>query len=196
MKPRNSFLPPPSAPMTALMLSHSGAAKQPERIDAAWYHRSRRFASLPLGRVAYVEHGHGPAALFVHGYPLNSFQWRGALERLHKHRRCIAPDVIGLGFTQTAEGQIISPETQTAMPPALLDSLRMDAVDVVGSDSGGMMSQLFLAKYPQRVRTLLLTNCEVNGNNPPPQFLKKTFEADGHPLANMTAIDQVGSVRQ
>jgi haloalkane dehalogenase len=169
---RREFLQVSSEVMAAAALSSYGYAKRPETIDAAWYQRSRRFAELPMSRVAYVEHGKGPtAALFVHGYPLNGFQWRGALERLHQHRRCIAPDVMGLGYTVTPEKQVISPETQAEMLAALLDSLHIDAVDVVGNDSGGMVSQMFLAKYPERVRTLLLTNCDVDENNPPPQFL-------------------------
>jgi len=53
----------------------------------------------------------------------------------------------------------------------LLDKLRIDAVDLVGNDSGGLTAQLFLAKYPARVRSLLLTNCDVDENSPPPQFL-------------------------
>ena len=53
----------------------------------------------------------------------------------------------------------------------LLDKLRIDAVDLVANDSGGLTAQLFLAKYPPRVRTLLLTNCDVDENSPPPQFL-------------------------
>lgn len=157
--------------MATTALNPHEPANGQERIDAAWYHRSRKFADLPMSRVAYVEHGHGPAALFVHGYPLNGYQWRGALDRLHKHRRCIAPDVMGMGFTQTPEGQEISPPTQVEMLAVLLDLLHVDAVDLVGNDSGGLVSQLFLAKYPQRVRTLLLTNCDVDENNPPPQFL-------------------------
>src|SRR5260370_34558107 len=97
--------------MATVASGPNGFARQKERIDAAWYRSSRRFAEVPLSRVAYVEHGRGPAALFVHGYPLNGFQWRGALERLHAHRRCIAPDVMGMGFTQTPEGETISPVT-------------------------------------------------------------------------------------
>jgi pimeloyl-ACP methyl ester carboxylesterase len=118
-----------------------------------------------------VERGRGLAALFIHGYPLNSFQWRGALERLQPYRRCIAPDVMGLGYTQTPEGQTISPATQAEMLALLLDALHLDRVDLVANDSGGLVAQLFLAKYPQRVRTLLLTNCDVDENSPPPQFL-------------------------
>jgi haloalkane dehalogenase len=113
-----------------------------EAIDARAFHASRRFVDVPISRVAYVERGHGPAALFVHGYPLNGFQWRGALERLQAHRRCIAPDVMGMGHTQTPEGQKISPEIQATMLAMLLDSLHVDAVDLIASDSGGLVAQL------------------------------------------------------
>jgi len=150
--------------------AHGNSAKLPT-IDAEWYRQSRRFANLPMGRVAYVEHGHGPAALFVHGYPLNSYQWRGALERLHKHRRCIAPDVMSLGHTETLQDQAITPLTQAGMLAALLDSLHIDVVDLIGNDSGGLVSQVFLANYPRRVRSLLLTNCDVDENNPPAGFV-------------------------
>ncbi|HKE26545.1 MAG TPA: alpha/beta hydrolase [Bryobacteraceae bacterium] len=146
-------------------------AAKAERIDAAWYQRSRRFAALPMSRVAYVEHGRGPAALFLHGYPLNGFQWRGALERLHPYRRCIAPDVMGMGFTQTPEGTAITPAAQVEMLAALLRALDIGTVDLVANDSGGLVAQLFVAAYPARARSLLLTNCDVDEDNPPAQFL-------------------------
>jgi haloalkane dehalogenase len=159
-----------AATVSMLLADIPAYAENTKPIDATSFHASRKFANLPMSKVAYVERGRGLAALFVHGYPLNGFQWRGALERLQAHRRCIAPDVMGLGYTQTPEGQAISPDTQAEMLAALLDSLHIDAVDLVGNDSGGMVSQIFLAKYPHRVRTLLLTNCDVDKNNPPPQF--------------------------
>ncbi len=168
---RRNFLKTSSLLIAASALAPYGFAKKPEQIDAAWYRRSRRFVELPVSRVAYVEHGSGPAALFIHGYRLNGFQWRGALERLHMHRRCIAPDVMGMGFTETPEGQTINATTQAAMLAMFLDALHIDTVDLVANDSGGAVAQLFLAQYPQRVRTLLLTNCDVDENSPPPQLL-------------------------
>jgi len=157
-----AFLPTTSA---------SARATNAKAIDAKTFDASRKFATLPISNVAYVERGRGIAALFVHGYPLNGFQWRGALERLQAHRRCIAPDVMGLGHTETPEGQPISPATQAEMLAMLLDSLHIDSVDLVANDSGGLVSQVFVAKYPHRVRTLLLTNCDVDQNSPPPLFL-------------------------
>jgi pimeloyl-ACP methyl ester carboxylesterase len=122
-------------------------------------------------KVAYVEHGRGPVVLFLHGFPLNSYQWRGALERLHEHRRCIAPDFMSLGSTETPAGQEISPDTQVSMLASFLDALHIKSVDLVANDSGGMVAQVFVARHPHRVRTLLLTNCDVDTNNPPENFV-------------------------
>jgi len=140
-------------------------------LDAAAYHASRRFARTGFGNIAYVERGAGLAALFVHGLPLNGFQWRGALDRLSAHRRCIAPDLMGLGYSEIPESQSLAPEAQASMLAALLDSLAISAVDLVASDSGGAVAQLFVARYPDRVRTLLLTNCDVHDDSPPPALL-------------------------
>jgi pimeloyl-ACP methyl ester carboxylesterase len=54
------------------------------------------------------------------------------------------------------------------MLAALLDSLSITTVDLFGNDSGGAVAQLFTVRYPQRVRTLLLTNCDVEPDSPPP----------------------------
>jgi haloalkane dehalogenase len=136
-------------------------------MTATEFHSSRRFVLVSLNRVAYVECGSGPAAIFLHGYPLNGFQWRGVLRRLARYRRCIAFDFMGLGYTQTLETQDLSPAAQADMVASFLDALSINAADVVANDSGGAVAQLFVAKYPARVRTLLLTNCDVHENSPP-----------------------------
>jgi haloalkane dehalogenase len=140
-------------------------------LDAAHFHASRRYVKTAFGTIAYVERGRGDAALFLHGFPLNSFQWRGALERLSPYRRCIAPDFLAMGYTQVAEGQDVGPDAQVAMLVAFLDTLGIIDVDVIASDSGGAVAQLLLVRHPQRVRTLLLTNCDVETDSPPPALL-------------------------
>jgi haloalkane dehalogenase len=150
---------------------NESAVTRRERIDAASFHASRRYARTSFGRIAYVERGTGAAALFMHGLPLNGFQWRGALERLSSYRRCIAPDSMGLGYSEIPEGQSLAPESQAMMFNAFLDTLGIPTVDIVASDSGGAIAQLFVARYPERVRTLLLTNCDVHEDSPPPALL-------------------------
>jgi pimeloyl-ACP methyl ester carboxylesterase len=136
--------------------------------DAAAVRAARRFAQTRFGRIAYVERGTGDAALFLHGFPLNGFQWRGALDRLSSHRRCVVPDFLGLGFTDVAPDQAVTPAAQVEMLAALLDALAIRRVDVVANDSGGAVAQLFAIRHPDRVRTLLLTNCDTEPDSPPP----------------------------
>src|SRR5262249_58184243 len=108
-----------------------GAPARP--MDAATWSAARRFAETPFGKIAYVERGSGAAALFLHGFPLNGFQWRGAFDRLSAYRRCVAPDFMGLGYSQIPEGQSFAPDAQVAMLAALLDSLSLSAVDLLAN---------------------------------------------------------------
>ena len=145
-----------------------GAATEGAALDAAAFHAARKFVATPFGRIAMVERGSGDAALFLHGFPLNGFQWRGALERLSPYRRCIAADFLGLGYTEVAAGQDVAPAAQVGMLAALMEALSIDRADLVANDSGGAVAQLFLARHPQRVRSLLLTNCDTRIDCPPP----------------------------
>jgi haloalkane dehalogenase len=139
--------------------------------DAAAWNASRRSVSTHFGNIAYTDRGSGQAALFLHGFPLNSFQWRGAFDRLSPYRRCVAPDSLGLGYTQVAAGVSVTPSTQVQMLTILLDKLSIGNVDLVANDSGGAVAQLFLTRHPDRVRTVLFTNCDVESNCPPPAVI-------------------------
>ncbi len=140
------------------------------------FHSLRKFADTPNARVAYLERGSGPAALLLHAFPLCGFQWRDVINDLAPARRCIAPDLMGLGYSEVAQGADISFAAQAATIAGLLDQLGIDQVDLVGNDSGGGISQVFAATYPGRVRTLTLTNCEVNDLWPTP-MLEPLFDA-------------------
>lgn len=140
-------------------------------MTAGSFHASRQYADTRFGRIAYVARGSGKAALFLHGFPLNSFQWRGALDRLSPYRRCIAPDFLAMGYTEVARGQSVDPDAQVAMLVTLLDRLSISTVDLVANDSGGAVAQLLVVRHPERVRSLLLTNCDAENDSPPPALL-------------------------
>ena len=169
----------------AALAATDAVARAETEVDR--FRAARRYASLPFGRIAYVERGTGEAALFLHGAPLNSFQWRSAIDRLSPYRRCIAPDFMGLGYSEVPERQSVAPDAQAAMLAALLDALAVAKVDIVASDSGGAVAQLFLVRYPQRVRSLLLSNCDVETNSPPQGVMAAIEMARAGTLADDTA---------
>jgi pimeloyl-ACP methyl ester carboxylesterase len=129
----------------------------------------------PQGSIAYRERGSGPVALFVHGVFLNSYYWRHVIDRVCDLRRCVAIDLLAHGATEVAADQDVSFGAQAEMLGNFCDELGLDEVDLVGSDSGGGIAQIFAARYPRRLRTLTLTNCDVH-DNWPPEALKPLLE--------------------
>jgi pimeloyl-ACP methyl ester carboxylesterase len=114
-----------------------------------------------FGRIAYVEMGQGPVALFVHGALLNGYQWRHQLAGLSDIRRVIAVDSMAMGHTEMKPELPLGMKQQARMLAAFLDALGIEQVDIVGNDSGGGAAQIFAATNPERIRSMALTNCEV-----------------------------------
>jgi pimeloyl-ACP methyl ester carboxylesterase len=140
-------------------------------MDIATFHASRRYADVKSGRIAYFEKGDGPVALFVHGVPLNGYHWRNIIDRVQHRRRCIAIDLMALGYTEIAPTQDVSFRAQARMLAEVMDALEIEKVDLVGNDSGGAIAQIFAAQHPERLTSLVLTNCDVHDGWPPPQVL-------------------------
>jgi pimeloyl-ACP methyl ester carboxylesterase len=152
-------------------------------MDIAEFHASRRFADVKSGRIAYVEQGTGPVALFVHGVPLNGYHWRHVIEKVRHRRRCIAIDLMGLGYSEIAPAKDVSFAAQARMIAEVIDALHIDQIDLVGNDSGGAVAQIFAANCPERLRSLVLTNCDVHDGWPPPQVLPLMERARNGTLA-------------
>ena len=132
---------------------------------------TRAFVATPSASVAYQEWGTGRPALLIHGALINGTQYREVAEVVaSEDRRCLAPDLMGHGHTRMAEDQPLGMDAQAEMLRELLDALSIGEVDLVGSDSGGGVAQVFAVSHPDRVRSLALTNCDVYDNNPPEAF--------------------------
>src|SRR5271156_1099241 len=142
----------------------------PAPFTPATFRAARKFAPLASGRIAYVECGAGPAALFVHGFPLNGYPWRHAMAGLGPLRCCIAPRLMGLGYSEVGPDQDLSFAAQARMLIELLDHLGIAEVDLIGNDSATGIAQLLAVATPGRFRTLTLTNGDTHDNFPPEAF--------------------------
>jgi pimeloyl-ACP methyl ester carboxylesterase len=126
----------------------------------------RQHIQVDDARVAYLDDGQGPPLLLLHGCPFSSAIWRQVIPLLRPHFRCIAPDLLGLGDTETPPDADWSLPAQVRMVVGLLDALGLDAVDVVAHDHGAATAQLIAAGHPSRIRRLVLTNAEAYDNWP------------------------------
>jgi pimeloyl-ACP methyl ester carboxylesterase len=107
-------------------------------------------------QVFYREQGSGSVALFVHGFPFDSTMWIEQLDALSDVRRCIAPDLRGIGRSAPSIRPVLTMEDHAFDLVALTDALGVEQVDLIGLSMGGYIALAFAERYPERLRTLAL----------------------------------------
>lgn len=130
------------------------------------FSQRKRFMTVGNARVAYYEEGEGAPLLLIHGCPFSSFIWRKVIGELSTHYRCLAPDLLGLGDTETAPDVEWSLPAQAAMIVGFLDGLDIERAHMVGHDHGGAVAQLLAAEHPERIDRLVISNAEAYDNWP------------------------------
>lgn len=154
-------------------------------MDIPEFTARRQTLTAASGDIAYTESGAGPAAVFVHGLATSGALWRHVIEQVDGTTRCIAVDLPLHGGTPPREDPSV-----TAMAQLIVDlcqGLGLDRIDLVGNDTGGAIAQIFAARHPDKIRTLTLTNCECEGNFPPPDFAPFIEQARQGMLAPLMA---------
>ena len=127
---------------------------------------NKRVVEVGTARVAYYDEGEGSPVLLLHGCPFSSFVWRKVIPMLSPRFRCLAPDLLGLGDTETPPDADWSLPAQARTVLGFLDALSIDVADVVAHDHGGAVAQIIAADHPHRIGRLVLTNSEAYDNWP------------------------------
>jgi pimeloyl-ACP methyl ester carboxylesterase len=127
----------------------------------------RHTVATRSGDISYIDIGAGPVALFVHGIATNAYLWRHVISALATQRRCIALDLPLHGRSPVTAEQDLSLTALAAGLDDFCETLGLTGVDLVANDTGGAIAQIFAARYPERLTTLTLTNCDTAGNMPP-----------------------------
>ncbi|NWF70306.1 MAG: alpha/beta hydrolase [Chloroflexi bacterium] len=110
-------------------------------------------------RTPVIDAGSGPPVLFLHGVPDSGDLWRGVIERLKAHYRCIAPDLPGLGRSSAPRDFDYRLENRAQWVDDLLRTLEIgEPLHIVGHDHGGPFAAAWAVQHPQRARTLTLIN--------------------------------------
>jgi pimeloyl-ACP methyl ester carboxylesterase len=133
---------------------------------------------LPQGTIRYYEEGTGEPLLFVHGVVVDGSLWRNVVPRLSKDFRCIVPDwPMGSHAVPMSPDADMSPPGMAKLVVDFMDALELETVTLVGNDSGGALSQIVAATYPDRIARLVLTSCDMYDRFVPPLFKPLTWAA-------------------
>jgi N-acyl-D-aspartate/D-glutamate deacylase/pimeloyl-ACP methyl ester carboxylesterase len=120
----------------------------------AWFRAGRRHSvgghrlfvadSDPEGAAAK------PALLLLHGFPTASFDWAKVWPRLSARHRCVAPDLLGFGFSDKPHPHDYSIGEQADLVEGLVDALGLGPHHLLAHDYGDTVAQELLARDAAR----------------------------------------------
>ena len=126
-----------------------------EPISASDPHPRRHLPVLDA-EMAYVDTGSGPPVVFLHGNPTSSYLWRNVIPWVAAHRRCLAPDLVGMGQSGRSPAGSYRFADHARYLDAWMDAAGLgDAVALVMHDWGSALGFHWAHRHPGRVSALV-----------------------------------------
>lgn len=123
-------------------------------------HLSRRIVPLIGHRMSVVDEGSGPVLLLIHGNPTYSYTWRNVIPFLAQEHRCLAPDLMGMGYSDLILPSGVESyglDVQLEYLEMLLEILEIEGpLVVIGHDLGATLAIELARRLPDTVRGLAL----------------------------------------
>ena len=110
------------------------------------------------GTIHYVDEGHGPAVLMLHGNPTWSFYYRRLIAALRERQRVIVPDHMGCGLSDKPQDYPYRLANHIENLGRLVQHLGLTECDLVVHDWGGAIGLGYAVQRAIRVRRLVLLN--------------------------------------
>ena len=109
--------------------------------------------------MSWLERGSGRPVVFLHGNPTWGFLWRKVMLALDASAyRCLAPDLMGLGYSSRIGAEEHTLEAHAAWFGGWLDAMQLRDIIVVAQDWGGPIALRALADRPGLAAAIVLTN--------------------------------------
>lgn len=124
------------------------------------------------GATIYVRAGGtGPAVLLLHGFGDTGDMWAPVAKVLVKDHTVIVPDLRGMGYSSYPPSGYDKKKQGEDMA-RVLDTLKIEKVDLVTHDIGNMVGYALAAQYPNRVSRWVVIDAPLPGIGPWEEILK------------------------
>ena len=121
-----------------------------------WAGARKKRLSLADGEVTYLEAGRGEPVLYVHGFTGMKENWLPLIAAMGNDRTHLAPDLPGWGESARSDTLEYGYAHQAERLAQFIDARIGKPVDVVGHSMGGGIAAVLAARYPEKVRRLVL----------------------------------------
>ncbi|RUT46956.1 alpha/beta hydrolase [Paenibacillus anaericanus] len=115
---------------------------------------------LDDGLLFYEVSGNGDPVVLIHGNFNDHQIWNEQVDSFSTHYKLIRYDLRGYGLSSTPKSSFSNIDDLKA----LIDTLKIHNVTLVGSSMGGGIAIDFTLTYPHLVKALILVSPSINGN--------------------------------
>jgi len=113
---------------------------------------SRKRVGVLDSEMAYVDTGAGDPIVFLHGNPTSSYLWRNIIPYVAGQRRCLAPDLVGMGDSGKASSGTYRFVDHARYLDGWFDALGLTRnVVLVVHDWGSALGFHWARRHPDRV---------------------------------------------
>jgi pimeloyl-ACP methyl ester carboxylesterase len=117
-----------------------------------------------LVRLAYSDEGTGRPVVLLHGFPLSRAMWSAQISGIRSSCRVIAPDLRGHGDSPAPQGAYTMDEMADDVVEALDELHIAEPIVLGGLSMGGYVAFSIMARYPNRVRGLILMDTRASAD--------------------------------
>ena len=110
---------------------------------------SHSFITVNGTKIHVAQIGKGKPLLLLHGWPQHWYVWRNIIPLLKDDFRLIMPDLPGLGWSDMPKDKDFRKETLAKTVIALVETLHLKQVGLVGHDWGGWIGFLACLEKPE-----------------------------------------------
>lgn len=105
------------------------------------------------------EKGNGKTVMLLHGKNFNGAYWKQTIKELSSEGyRVVVPDQVGFGKSAKPATYQFTFQQLAANTKAVLDTLKINRIFLLGHSMGGMLAARFTLMYPETVEKLVLEN--------------------------------------
>ena len=120
-----------------------------------------QYLNIGAHRYHYIEEGRGEPVVMVHGNPTWSFYYRELIQKLSPQFHCLAPDHIGMGYSDKPPDEAYSYTLAQRVKDleAFLEAKGIsENITLILHDWGGPIGMSYARRHPETIKKLVLLN--------------------------------------
>ena len=141
-------------------------------------------------QIFYLKEGVGPVLLMLHGYPLNTYDWRFIWGPLAAKYTLVAPDMLGMGFSDKPTQHTYSCHDHADMHEALMEHLGLSECHILSHDLANSVVQELLSRDLEgkgkfRIHSVGFLNGGLFPDEYEPRLIQKILSHSPKPLGRL-----------